>query len=324
MPVDIYFGGAEHTLGHTLYARFFTKFFKDIGLVKFDEFASKRFQHGVILGPDGARMSKSKGNVINPDEVVKEYGIDTVRLYLSFIMPYESTGPWSTTTIAGVHRFLIRVWNIYQKYEVQSLNIKNIVGANFNSPENKEGNRHLNAKLNRTIEKVESDIEAIKPNTAVAAMMEFLNEWEKICNMKHEIYNIKHKNMSLRGSRRTSADEAIPLSTDNAKKFLQILAPFAPFITEEIWREVFGEKQSIHLSSWPKVEEMEIGDVEITIPVQVNGKLRGTVRIKNLEFRIQNLVVEKALKDENINKYLEGKKYRVIYVEGKILNLVFI
>ena len=117
MPVDVYFGGAEHTLGHTLYARFFTKFFKDLGLVSFDEFAAKRVQHGVILGPDGNRMSKSKGNVVNPDEVVKEYGTDTVRLYLCFMMPYEATAPWSTTAIGGVYRFLKRVWELQSRIQ---------------------------------------------------------------------------------------------------------------------------------------------------------------------------------------------------------------
>ena len=106
MPIDVYFGGSEHTLGHTLYARFFTKFFKDIGLVEFSEFAKKRVQHGVILGPDGNRMSKSKGNVVNPDDVVKEFGADTVRLYLCFMMPYEATAPWSSGAISGIYRFL--------------------------------------------------------------------------------------------------------------------------------------------------------------------------------------------------------------------------
>jgi leucyl-tRNA synthetase len=115
-PVDVYFGGAEHTLGHTLYARFFTKFFKDLGLVDFDEFALKRVQHGVILGPDGNRMSKSKGNVVNPDDLVKEYGADTVRLYLSFMMPYiETTAPFDPGAIGGIYRFLKRIWELYEK-----------------------------------------------------------------------------------------------------------------------------------------------------------------------------------------------------------------
>jgi leucyl-tRNA synthetase len=286
MPVDIYFGGAEHTLGHTLYARFFTKFFKDICLVDFDEFALKRFQHGVILGPDGNRMSKSRGNVINPDEVVKEYGADTVRLYLCFIMPYESTGPWSTTTIMGVHRFLKRIWNLYQNF----VNITDI----SSSPKRQPHINYLQIKLYKTIKKVSSDIKNIKPNTAIAAMMEFVNEWEK-CQI---------------------------LSVQHAKKFLQILAPFAPFMTEEIWRTVFGEKTSIHLSSWPVVDESEIStDEEISIPVQVNGKVRIVLTTKKSEASEKN-VVKKALQNEKIKKYTDGKKYKVIYIKEKILNIV--
>src|SRR5437763_1474575 len=112
MPVDVYFGGAEHTLGHTLYSRFFTKFFKDIGLTDLSEFAARRINHGVILGPDGGRMSKSKGNVVNPDEEVKRFGADTIRVYLAFFIPYEATGPWVPERVAGAYRFLQRVWGL--------------------------------------------------------------------------------------------------------------------------------------------------------------------------------------------------------------------
>jgi len=315
LPVDWYFGGAEHAVLHLLYSRFWVKALQDLKLLDFSEPFLRLRNVGMVLAEDNHKMSKSLGNVINPDEVVKEYGADTLRMYEMFMAPFSQEIAWSTKTLQGVHRFLIRVWNIFQEFRIQNLE--------FRINKNTEDKKLIN-KLNQTITKVSQDITAVKYNTAIAMMMEFLNEWEKTCNMKHETCNIKNKNMSLRGSdpAKRGSDEAIPLTTDNAKKFLKILAPFAPFITEEIWRDVFNEKQSIHLSTWPKVEEIEMGDVEITIPVQVNGKLRGTVKIQNSEFRIQNLVVEKALKDENITKYLEGKKYRVIYVSGKILNIV--
>ncbi len=281
-PVDVYFGGAEHTLGHTLYARLFTKIFKDWGWLDYDEFALKRVQHGIVLGPDSNKMSKSKGNVVNPDDQVKEYGADAVRMYLCFMMPYEGTGPWSDKTIAGVNRFLTRVWKIYSQAHLRG-------GV---APAAHLGGVNLLAKLNKTITKVTSDIENIKMNTAIAAMMEFLNAWES---------------------------SKLGLSKENAKKFLQILAPFAPFITEEIWRNIFSEKQSIHLSSWPKAEV--VTDEIITIPVQVNGKLRDTLRVSSHEL-LQEVVVKKALESEKVKKYLEGKKYKVIYVPGKIINFI--
>ncbi|MDO9027564.1 MAG: class I tRNA ligase family protein, partial [Candidatus Roizmanbacteria bacterium] len=148
-------------------------------------------------------------------------------------------------------------------------------------------------KLQKTIKKVTEDINNIKMNTAIAAMMEFLNAWE---------------------------NNPQGLSKENAKKFLQILAPFAPFLTEEIWHKVFDEKQSIHLSTWPKVEE-KIIEEELVIPVQVNGKLRSTLRVSRHEIS-KDIVVNKALEDEKVKKYVEGKKYKIIYVQGKILNFI--
>jgi leucyl-tRNA synthetase len=302
-PVDVYFGGAEHTLGHTLYARFFTKFFNDIGLVDQEEFALKRVQHGIVLGPDGNKMSKSKGNVVNPDDAVDEYGADTVRMYLCFMMPYEGTGPWSDETIAGVNRFLIRVWKIFQSYSrhpelVSGSEIPNQVRNDKNSED-----KRLVSKLQKTIQKVTLDIERIKMNTAIAAMMEFLNAWEG--STKHETQSTKHETLNMK----------------HAKKFLQILAPFAPFMTEEIWRNVFGEKESIHLSSWPRVDEKSLVEEEIKIPVQVNGKVRTVIAAQANDIR-EDTVVNKAAGNEKVKKYLEGKKYKAIYVKGKILNFV--
>ncbi|MBI3985049.1 MAG: leucine--tRNA ligase [Candidatus Levybacteria bacterium] len=157
MPVDVYFGGSEHTLGHTLYARFFTKFFKELGLLEFDEFAKKRIQHGVILGPDGDRMSKSRGNVVSPDDVVKEYGADTVRLYLCFMMPYEATSPWSPTAIGGVYKFLKRAWDLLEKVDKGELSRQDL------------------SKMHQAIKKVGVDLENLAFNTAVSSLMIWLN-----------------------------------------------------------------------------------------------------------------------------------------------------
>jgi len=315
-PVDIYFGGAEHTLGHTLYARFFTRFFKDINLVDYDEFALKRVQHGIVLGPDGNKMSKSKGNVINPDDVVKEYGADTVRLYLCFIMPYEGTGPWSDQTIAGVNRFLTRIWHIYQQYNnVTPLRPAQLDSAGQAMKQCGNENPQLISKLNKTIDKVTKDLGNIKMNTAIAGMIEFLNAWEE--SMQGKSQKLKAKNTS----QNAKVDNNV-LSISNVKKFLQILAPFAPFISEEIWRNIFKEKQSIHLSSWPKADPDSIGAGEdIIIPVQVNGKLRNTLRVFSHEI-LKEEVEKIALADEKVKKYLTGKKYRVIYVQGKIINFI--
>ncbi len=272
-PVDVYFGGSEHTLGHTLYARFFTKFFKDLGLIDYDEFAKKRIQHGVVLGPDGNRMSKSKGNVINPDDVVGEYGTDAVRMYLCFMMPYEATGPWSDKTIAGVYRFLKRVWEKYDN-------------------DTETDDIDLVSKLQQVISKVGNDIDRMKTNTAIAAMMEFMNHWDKSSG----------------------------LSKENKKKFLKILAPFAPHMTEEIWRSKLGEKESIHLSDWPEVDKKALIVDALEIPVQVNGKVRAVVSVP--VSASEDMVVKKAVEEAKVKDLIAGKSYKTFYIKGKILNLV--
>ena len=208
MPIDVYFGGAEHTLGHTLYARFFTKFFKDLGLVEFSEFAKKRVQHGVILGPDGNRMSKSKGNVVNPDEVVKEYGADAVRLYLCFMMPYEATAPWSTSAISGIYRFLKRVWELSEKVSEAKLSQSDLT------------------QMHKTIKKVGDDLDNFQFNTAVAQLMTWLNY--------------------------LSAKETV--GKEEYATLLKLLAPFAPFIAEELWQSKGLSDNSVHLENWPSYQ----------------------------------------------------------------------
>lgn len=282
MPVDIYFGGAEHTLGHTLYARFFTKFFKDLGLIAFDEFASKRVQHGVILGPDGHRMSKSRGNVVNPDDVVSEYGADTVRVYLSFMMPYEDTvAPWNPKAIAGIYRFLRRIWDLYEK-----------VDSSTSSDIDKES-RHL---MHKTIKKVGEDLANIKFNTAIASMMEWLN----FVSAKEKVSLEEYKTMLLL---------LAPFAPHISEELWQNLnGTDSSSIHLEVWpkyneKELASETVTIAVQVNGKLRgsfEISHESIDDQAQVEVQGK------------EIDN--VAKNLNSKTIHK--------VIYIKGKILNFV--
>ena len=275
MPVDIYFGGAEHTLGHTLYSRFFTKFFKDLKLTDLEEYALRRVNHGIILGPDGTKMSKSRPeSVVNPDEEVKKYGADTIRLYLAFLMPYEATGPWDRERVNGPYRFLQRVWGLIEKV----------------SDDIKLSDIDLR-EMNRTIKNVSDDIEGVRFNTAVAFLMQYLNY--------------------LSGKEKIAKEEY--------KTLLKLLAPFAPHITEELW-EMLGEKFSIHLEDFPKYDAQYLEDDTSVIVIQVNGKVRENfVFAKDVS---EEEVLEKAKASEKVSKFLVGDIKKIIFIPGKILNIV--
>ncbi|MDO8610832.1 MAG: leucine--tRNA ligase [bacterium] len=275
-PVDWYLGGAEHAVLHLLYSRFWVKALYDLKLLKFKEPFLRLRNLGMILAEDHRKMSKSFGNVINPDDVVKEFGSDSLRVYEMFMAPFNQEISWSTNALQGSYRFINRVWNMYHN--------ENQIGG--------VENKHLVSKLQKTILKVTQDIPEVKFNTAIASMMEFINEWE---------------NKSI--------------SKEQAKQFLQILAPFAPFIADEIWHDVLGEKDSIHISLWPAVNEKEIIEDEINIPVQVNGKVRSVINISTNE-NTKEMIIEKAENNEKIKTYISGKKYKAIYIEGRILNFV--
>ncbi len=276
LPVDSYFGGAEHTLGHTLYSRFFTQFYRDLGLTEIKEFAQRRIQHGVVLGPDGFRMSKSRGNVVNPDDEVKKYGADAVRIYLAFFMPYEGTGPWVSDRIWGPYRFLERVWGIQDKLSDRDL-----------SDEDK-------VMLNKTVAKVGQDIEQIKFNTAVAALMEWVNHLSK----KEKVSKIEYET------------------------FLKLLSPFSPHITEEIWQKI-GHKDSIHQQSWPESDSDYLQGSQITVVVQVNGKVRGEISIEKNTASDQKTLQDNLINDGKIKKYLDGKSVKkVVYIPGRVINFV--
>ena len=286
MPVDFYMIGPEHIVLHLLYSRFFTKFLRDEGYFETDEPFSMMRHQGMILGSNNRKMSKSKGNVINPDDIIEEYGADTLRMYEMFMGPIDADKPWSPKSVQGPYRFLKRVWKLYQEVRVTSDKLQG------------EGNEELVMKLNKTIQKVGDDIKELKFNTAIAAMMEFLNEWEKARNVN-----------------------SVTCSVEDAKKFLKILSPFAPFMTEELWRNVLEEQQSIHLAVWPKADTSLLKTVTVTIPVQINGRLRDTITIS--VDAPEEQVIQKAQESEKIKKYIGGGKYKkTIYVPGKILNII--
>lgn len=284
MPVDWYVGGAEHAVLHLLYARFWQKALQDLGLVKQAEPFIRLRNVGMILAEDHRKMSKSWGNVINPDEVVEEFGADTLRTYEMFMAPFSQEIPWSKNALHGVYRFLTRIWNIYQRDEA------------FCEPA--QVDQGVIVKLNKTIVKVSQDIEEIKLNTAVAAMMEFLNVWEGRVN-KGET----------------------GLSKTLAKDFLKLLCPWAPFITEELWHEVFGQSDSIHLSDWPNTTHVDAQTATIQIPIQVNGKVRAVITFPSLNVSEQE-VVQKALIEPKIRNHIGNTDYKVIYVPNKTLNFI--
>jgi leucyl-tRNA synthetase len=275
MPVDHYIGGAEHAVLHLLYSRFWYKFLFDIGVVPSDEPFKKLTNQGLILAEDGQKMSKSLGNVVNPDIAVSEYGADAFRMYEMFMGPLEMVKPWSTNGIIGLRRFLEKVWRLY---------------------DNKIGNgpmpKNIEILLQKTIKKVGEDIENLRFNTAISAMMILINEISSVQNLNKEF----------------------------ARNFLMMLAPFAPHMTEELWQKI-GEKPSIHEQPWPEYDPEFIKDEMMTIVVQVNGKLRDNIQVTAGadEEEIKKLAASSA----KVKVSVEGKKIiKMIYVQKKLVNIV--
>lgn len=285
MSVDWYVGGAEHAVLHLLYSRFWMHAMYDMNLVSEQEPFLRLRNVGMILAEDNRKMSKSWGNVINPDDVVAEYGADALRLYEMFMAPFSQEIAWSTRTLQGTHRFLKRIWSLCQVYA--NGEVKNPVTGD-----------DLKRKLYETIDKVSRDIPEIKFNTAVAAMMEFLNDWEKGWNLKKET-----------------------LSIGDLQSFLKILAPFAPYMTEEIWRNILDEKNSIHKAQWPTIDVSFLNKTDVEIPVQVNGKVRVVITMPSDSGREE--IIEKALAEEKIKQYTDGKDIKkIVFVPGRVLNLI--
>ena len=275
MPVDWYNGGMEHTTLHLLYSRFWHKFLYDIGVVSCKEPYAKRTSHGMILGENGEKMSKSRGNVVNPDDVVAQYGADTLRMYEMFIGDFEKTAPWNTSSIKGSKRFLERVAAL----------------TDMMTPE--EGySTQLEGSFHKMIKKVSEDIEGLKCNTAIAAMMSVLNE----------IYD---KGSVTRGELMT---------------FITLLNPFAPHLTEEI-NEVLGNKEMLARAKWPEYDPAKCVDAAVEIAVQVSGKIKARLMIPTDS--IEEAVKALVMADANVQAALAGKTViKEIYVKGKLYNIV--
>lgn len=274
MPVDRYSGGSEHTTMHLLYARFFHKALYDLGLVPTAEPFNERFNRGLIMGPDGQKMSKSKGNVVNPDEFVGKYGADAVRMYLAFIGPYNEPGsyPWNLDGVQAMRKFLDRIYVLHEKVTELPL-----------APE-------VETALNKAGNKVNEDTERFKMNTAISALMVLMRELEALPQVPREAY----------------------------KLLLVLLAPYAPHLADHLWREQ-GGKGSVHEAEWPQITENQVSIV--TIGVQVNGKKRGEITLSPEASEDEALILARSV--NSIETALGGQPPgRVIYVPGRILNLV--
>jgi leucyl-tRNA synthetase len=290
LPVDLYTGGAEHAVMHLFYARFFTKALRDMGLVDFGEPFTRLFNQGVII-VERQKMSKSRGNVINPDAYVAELGADAVRAYLMFVAPWEQGGEWDDSGISGISRWLNRVWNLITGGYSQS--------GKTGAADRGKAQKALSRSTHQTIRKVTQDLERLRLNTMIAALMEFTNYLTKV---KEE------------GTVDVSAwEEAIDT-------LLLLLAPTAPHLAEELWQQT-GHQYSIHNQGWPVWDEDLARDEELTLVVQVNGKLRDRISVP-LSITEEE-AKQKALDSQRVKSYIGGKKIlKTIYVPGRLVNLV--
>lgn len=282
-PVDIYIGGDEHNVLHLLYSRFIYLFLRDMGAVveEISEPYFRRISHGVILGPDGQRMSKSRGNVVVPETVAEKYGVDVARMYLMFMGPFDATMAWNEKTLMGVKRFLERMDKFIR------------CQTNNDSVSNKEAK----VIINKLIAGVTGDLENFKYNTAIAKMMQAINE---------------------------VSDVRCQMSEREIKTLIKLMAPVAPYVAEEWWSLV-GGKGSVHRAAWPEAEVKYLVDEETVVAVAVNGKVRSEIKIETKEVSNKNKIIDLAKKDKRIKKWLSGGRIvKEIYVPGKMINFVVV
>jgi leucyl-tRNA synthetase len=278
LPVDMYIGGLEHSLLHLMYARFITMALHDLGYLEFEE-PFKRFRANGTITTGGAKISKSRGNVINPDDYIARFGADVFRVYLMFMGPYEDGGDFNDRGIGGVVRFLDRAWSLVTQYAGGAPDVA--------------AQGHARRTLHRTIKRVTEDIAALKYNTAVAALMELLNSLEA---------------------------SPTAVTREELRTLLLLLAPFAPYITEELW-ERLGQRGSIHAASWPVFDAEALQAETLILPVQVNGRVRGRMEIAYDTPEVE--IKRRALLVPQVQPYIEGRQVsRMIYVPGRLVNIV--
>jgi leucyl-tRNA synthetase len=293
LPVDQYTGGAEHAVMHLLYSRFFWKVARDLGIVEGPEPYHRLFNQGQILGPDGQRMSKSRGNVVPPDEQVSKYGADAFRCYLMFIGPWNEGGPFGTKGISGIQRWLNRAWT-----------------AALDEPEfsdDADSAQTLRHLTHKTIKKATNDIEDFHFNTMISSLMEMTNG----------LYQVRDgggaQTGAHRGVDRDAWNEAI-------EAMLLLMAPLTPHLAEELWKRT-GHPYSVHQQSWPQFDDTLAAEDEVTLVVQVNGKVRD--RIQVAADIAEDAAKELAMASEAVKRHLDGKEpRRVIYVPGRLVNIV--
>jgi leucyl-tRNA synthetase len=284
LPVDIYIGGAEHSVLHLLYSRFVGYVLHDLGKTSFDEPFPKFRAHGLII-KEGSKMSKSKGNVVNPDEYVEKFGADAIRLYLMFLGPFQQGGDFRDSGMEGMGKFVKRILR-FANYQLEG------TSDTFLTDEK------LDILMNKTIKSVSQDIESLSYNTAIARIMEYVNALTKAGAQAH-------------------------LDRKYLKTLVLLLAPFAPFITEHLYEKLDPEVKSVHLASWPQFDEAKTIDEIVTIAIQINGKLRDILSAGLDQSANESEITKMALSSEKIKAHINGKEVKkTIYVPGKVLNIV--
>jgi leucyl-tRNA synthetase len=293
LPVNMYIGGAEHAVLHLFYSRFVAMALKDMGLIDFEEPFTRFYAHGLLI-KEGAKMSKSKGNIVVPDSYIAKYGADTFRTYLMFLGPFTDGGDFKDTGIAGMRRFIDRVWNLVSGYsDVLISDEKELKEITF--------------KMHQTIKKVTEDVRDLKYNTAISAIMEYVN-----------FLRAKTEGKIARAGKERCREWDQAIGT-----LVLLLAPFTPHLAEEAWVNILGEDFSVHNAAWPEFKEELAREEKILVIVQVNAKLRGQLVLSEAESRDEAKVRELASNDTKISSWLDkGKVKKVIFVPEKLINFV--
>jgi leucyl-tRNA synthetase len=283
LPIDLYIGGAEHAVLHLLYSRFWHKLLYDLGYVSTQEPYQKLVNQGMILGEDNQKMSKSRGNVINPDDVVKDYGADSMRLYEMFMGPLESTKPWSMQGVEGVHRFLQRVWRAIIDPDTGKLQA---------AVQDAEPNEETDRVLHQTIKKVTEDVENYAFNTAISQMMIFVNHLYK--------------------------QDVRPVSV--LKRFVLVLSPFAPHVCEELWQRLGGEN-TLAYEPWPAFDAEKAKEKEIELAVQIKGKVKDKIMVA--ADATEQQIRQMALASEKVQAAMDGREpKKIIVIKSRLVNIV--